>query len=165
MQEEIIAVRYLSPDEIRVHTEDNRLFLDLDGTTHEDVRFRCAFPLNAPRQYVAVKDSDSVELGIIKDLANVEKSQRKIILAALRDEYFIPAITGVESVQDQFGVSVWEVQTDRGRCTFRLRGRHQNITETPDGRVLITDVDSNRYEVKDRQALDPKSRRLLSRLI
>lgn len=165
MREEMIEAQYLSPDEIHVRAENDRLILDLGGTTYEDVRFRCAFPLSHPRQYVVVKDSDSAEIGIIKDLANVKRSQRKIILGALRDEYFIPAITRVESVQDLFGVSVWDVQTDRGRCTFRLQGRHQNVTETPDGRILITDVESNRYEVSDSQSLDARSRRLLARLM
>ncbi len=165
MQDNVTKARYLLPGEIHVRAEDDRLIFDLGGTTYEDVRFRYAFPLSAPRQYVVIKDSDGAEIGIIPDLASVERSQRKIILLALRNEYFIPTITRVESVRDQFGVSVWDVQTDRGRCTFRLRGRHQNVTETSDRRVLITDVDSNRYEVKDCESLDLKSRRLLSRLM
>lgn len=165
MREETFEVQYLSPGEMHIHAEDERLSLDLGGTTYEDVRFRYAFPLSAPRQYITVQDSGGGEIGIIKNLADVERSQRKIVLNALKNEYFIPTIERVESVQDQFGVSVWDVQTDRGRCTFRLRGRHQNIIETPDGRVLITDMDSNRYEVRDIETLDPKSRRFLWRLM
>lgn len=159
-----METRYLSPDETVFRLENKMLFLELAGEKHENVRLRLAFPISDPSRYITVKDSDGKELGIIRDISRLTNAQEKIIRRVLEDQYFMPVIECVESVKEQFGVITWQVRTDRGPRTFRTRGRLKSVLELKDGRVLIIDVDSNRYEVRDMESLDPKSRNFLGRL-
>jgi hypothetical protein len=55
----------------------------------------------------------------------------------------------------------WEVETDRGTCTFTMRSPRENVWQPSPGRYLLSDVDGNRYDVRDLSALDPTSQALL----
>ncbi len=159
-----MGTRYLSPDEMVFHRENRSVLLDLAGERHKDVQLCRAFPLSDPSRYVVVKDSDGKEIGIIRDISRLSGDQKKIVRRILEDRYFMPTIEGVEYIREQFGAVTWKVNTDRGPRTFRTRGRRKSVTELKDGRILITDVDSNRYEIKGLESLDPRSRSLLGRL-
>ena len=45
------------------------------------------------------------------------------------------------------------------------RGIRDGIEDLGDGSLLLPDVDGNRYRIADWRHLDPKSRRLLERVI
>jgi hypothetical protein len=158
--------KYLSPKEFVLSREGDSLLCTIGGDTHRDVQLKCAFPMSHPGQYVVVKDPEKGELGIIRDMRKLDPAQEEIVLDEMRKTYFVPVITRVLSVKEEFGMSEWEVETDRGPCTIKVRRRgKESVTERDDGGIIITDVDSNRYEVKDVNALDSKSRSLLGRLI
>ncbi len=133
--------------------------------TCEDIEFRCAFPLSDPHKYILIKDSEGAVIGTLRDLSDLKPDQRTIVKDVLREIYFIPIIEKIEKVEEQFGVTTWHVLTDRGPRTFKLRGRKENVLEAAPGRILIVDVDSNRYEIAPDETLDPASRAHLIRLI
>jgi len=160
------ATKYLSPEELVLSKEGDSLLCTIGDETHRDVELKCAFPMSHPGRYIVLKAPEKEELGIIEDMKELSAAQQEIVLEEMRRTYFVPVITKVLSVKEEFGVSVWEVETDRGGCTIKVRRRGQDsVTERDDGRIMLTDVDANRYEVKDVSALDPKSRSLLGRLI
>ena len=74
--------------------------------------------------------------------------------------YFMPKITKIHGLEGRFGVTQWEAETDSGTVFFDLRSRH-DITALSGGRVLIKDIDGNRYEIVNYHQLDPKSVALL----
>lgn len=157
--------KWLSPNDLLFRKDGERIVLERDGVTCEDIGFRCAFPLSDPHRYILIKDSEGAVIGMLRDLADLKPDQRTVVKDALREIYFIPIIEKIEKVEEQFGVTTWHVVTDRGPRTFKLRGRTENVLEVAPGRVLITDVDLNRYEIAPDETLDPASRAHLIRLL
>jgi len=47
----------------------------------------------------------------------------------------------------------------------QLRGARDALEEQGDGELLMPDVDGNRYRVPNLETLDPRSRRLLERIV
>jgi hypothetical protein len=158
--------RYLAPDEIVLGREGDSLLCSIGGETHRDVQLKCAFPMSHPGQYIVIKVPEKGEVGVIRNLQDLDAAQKEIVLEEMRRTYFVPVITKILSVEEEFGMSAWEVETDRGSCTIKVRRRgKESVTERDDGGMVITDVDSNRFEVKDVNALDAKSRSFLGRLV
>jgi hypothetical protein len=157
--------RYLAPDEITLERKGDAIACALGDDTYENVSIRCAFPMSFQEQYIVLKDPEKGEIGVIRDMADLNDEQKALVTDELRRTYFVPVIESVHGVTEEFGVTMWDVQTDRGRCTIRTRHGRHSLTESSGGRILLTDVDSNRFEVKDIYALDARSRVLLSRLM
>jgi hypothetical protein len=90
---------------------------------------------------------------------------RRVILEELRRRYFTPQITRVHSLKDEYGILYWDVDTTRGRREFVVRDVRENIREFAGGRMLITDVDGNYFEIADVDALPGKGVAELYRLL
>ena len=82
----------------------------------------------------------------------------------LAKRYFLPQIRAVYDLKSHMGVMTWEVETDRGRRQFEVRGR-DNVRHLPGSRLVLRDVDGNRYEISDYRALDAKSLDLLEQFV
>ena len=74
--------------------------------------------------------------------------------------YYVPKIVRVLSVTESFGMSRWEVMTDRGYAAFEMTDR-EGIRKLPGGRYLVHDPDGNRFEIEDLSKLDRQSRAML----
>ncbi|MBE3577646.1 MAG: DUF1854 domain-containing protein [Limnochordales bacterium] len=130
---------------------------------HEEwkgVRVALAFPLTMRDRYIVVKDRDGKEIGIVKDLAELGEESQRVVREELAKAYFIPKITRINSIEEQFGITTWKVETDRGPRVFEVRERRDVRFIGPD-HLIIKDVDGNRYEIVNLRQLDPAS---LSRL-
>ena len=51
------------------------------------------------------------------------------------------------------------MESDRGRLSFAMHDTFRNITKISENRVVLNDVDGNRYEIDDVLALDGRSYR------
>lgn len=117
-----------------------------------------AFPLSKPNEHIVLRDGGGREIGVLRDLNEFNSSMRELIETELRRRYFMPEITAILSVTERFGSTEWEVETDRGPRRLSMRQINEAITEISPSRYLLTDVEGNRYEVRDLEALDPLSR-------
>ncbi|MDQ3814663.1 MAG: DUF1854 domain-containing protein [Armatimonadota bacterium] len=117
-----------------------------------------AFPLSHPEEHIVLRDGAGKEIGMLRRLADVPEPALSLLREQLRRHYFLPRVLAIHEVTERFGSSVWDLETDRGRCTISTRQMNEAISEVEPGRYLITDVEGNRYEVKDLDALDPISR-------
>ena len=131
-----------------------------DGTVHSSVVPVRAFPLTLPWEHIGLSDKEGNEFGMIEDVKQLDKTHRDVLEEELKKCYFMPAITKIHSLESRFGVTQWEVETDRGPANFDLRSRY-DITTLEDDRVVIKDVDGARYEIENYHKLDPKSIALL----
>jgi hypothetical protein len=138
-------------------------FVAADGTREEDVDLRRAFPLSAPRAGVAVIAAAGGELAWVESLAAVSPGIGTLIEAVLAEREFVPVIERIESITEG-RPSTWSVLTDRGPHRFSV-GQAEDIVRQPDGALSINDTDGIRYQVARVDALDPRSRRLLERLL
>ncbi|MFH1023049.1 MAG: DUF1854 domain-containing protein [Planctomycetota bacterium] len=137
-----------------------RISLEAGGVRHEDVRPVAAFPLSAPERHVAVLGAEGTEIGIIRDPAALDGESRRILEEEMDLRNFTARITAIRAVRTRFGMSTWEVETDRGTRTAYLRER-MDLHAFPGGRVILSDTSGIRYEIPDLAALDERSRDLL----
>jgi len=138
-------------------------FVSADGTRHEDVDFRRAFPLSAPRAGVAVIAAGGGELAWIESLDAAEPAVASLIETVLAERELTPLIERIESITEGRPAE-WSVVTDRGPQRFSVADP-EDITRQPDGALAITGTDGIRYRIAAPARLDPRSRRLLERLV
>jgi Domain of unknown function (DUF1854) len=117
-----------------------------------------AFPLSHPEEHIVLRDGVGHEIGVIRALNEVPEPAVALLRAQLRRRYFLPRVTVIHNVTERFGSSVWELQTDRGPRLVTTRQMNEAVSEVEPGRYIITDVEDNRYEIKDLSALDESSR-------
>ena len=91
----------------------------------------------------------------------MEAGTRDLISQELERRYFVPIIEKVLSVKEEYGSVVWKVDTDKGEIEFTIRNMRDNMVELSASRIMLTDVDGNRYEVVDIGKLDLKSQAVI----
>lgn len=160
-----MAVVMLSSDEIELRPETMgtlKLVVKKDGATKEysGVEVKLAFPMTGGSKMVSFREPGGKEIGLLKDADALDHESSQALQQALGLAYFVPVITKIHSIIEEFGVTRWKVETDRGPRTFDVATR-QDVRPLGQGRYLIRDVDGNRYEIRDTEALDPASRSLL----
>ena len=131
-----------------------------DGTTYTNVEAIRSFPLTDSNKYISLLDSEEKEIGIIQDIKQLPRESEKILRSELQKRYFLPKITKIHSLDGEFGVTQWVVETNRGPVAFGMRTRY-DVVSLENGRVLIKDADGNRYEIENYHRLDPDSMALL----
>ena len=155
-------VQFLDPKLVKIsRNQFAELEAELpDGSVHAPVEPVRTFPLTQPDQYISLLDAHKNELGLIEDINQLQKADQTLLTEELQKCYFMPRITKIHSLEGQFGVTQWEAETDSGSVFFDLRSRN-DITSLDGGRILIRDIDGNRYEIANYHQLDPKSIALL----
>ena len=141
---------------------DGTLTLILDGRDPVDsVRVICAAPLSHPTQYITFLDVKGHELCTVDRLDGLSPAVRRLVEEEL-DEYYVGnTIQRINELESEFGIAYWDVQTPRGQRDFVVKDVQSSITWLSDTRLLIMDVDGNRFEIPDSGALDPRSQNLL----
>jgi hypothetical protein len=123
--------------------------------------------MSDPEAYFGFLDArckDKV-IGTVADPSGLDGESRAILGRLLHGHYFIPTIHSVAQLTEEFGAIYFDVETDRGPRHFVAKGLRDAIEELGDGEYLIPDVDGNRYRIADWAELDPRSRRLLERVM
>ncbi len=123
------------------------------------------FPITHRFDYITLSDSGGEEIGVLRNLRDLPKPMRRLLLEELRKRYFVPQITYVYSLRDEYGILYWDVDTTRGRREFVVRDAHDHIREFPGGKMQITDVDGNEFEIADLDRLPGKGIADLYRLL
>ncbi len=144
------------------------LRLTIDGDrSYLDIKVVKAFPHSEPLGYFGLLDARAGDkvIGIVVDPAEMDSTSEQAVEGALQHHYFIPTITRVTSLKEEFGAVYMEAETDRGPRHFVARGIRDGIEDLGDGSLLLPDVDGNRYRIVDWRRRGPKSRRLLERVI
>ncbi len=126
------------------------------------------FPQSAPGRYVSVCEktgSITREIGIISDLNALEPAQRDLVLADIRFRYFVPEITDIAKITSRRGKDTWDVETDRGKKTFIVQDRMENVSLTDTGVVFVVDIEKCRYKISPFTALPKKARTILETIL
>ena len=164
---------FQDPDSPPLDPATVRLFYDHKGflratigdRTYLDVTLVRAFPLSYADRYIGILSGRLDELGIIEDPAKLDEESRRVVDSELARRYFSTLITKVHSISEEFGASYWSVDTNRGTRNLVAKGLRDNIAFLGEGRVLIVDIDGNRYEIPNLNELDDESRSMVLRVI
>lgn len=156
----------LNPEKMMLHREagkTNGLCLTIwDGEddsiqAFQGVAVRRAFPISDAEQLVTFTDRDGNEIGVLLDPAQLDPNSLRVLEAEMELAYFVPRITRIIDLKDEYGLRLWRVETDRGPREFATQSRH-DVRAVSKERYIIRDVDGNRYEILDLTALDARSR-------
>ncbi|PYK99029.1 MAG: hypothetical protein DME19_10165 [Verrucomicrobia bacterium] len=138
------------------------LRLTVEGDrSHLKVSVLRAFPLSAPGRFFSVRDGENNEVGMIGDLAGLIDANRKLVNEELERRYLVPAVKRILTAKERFGTVDWEMETDRGVCRLTTRNLRENIQRPAPGRIILSDVDDNRYDIRNIDELDRNSQQLL----
>ena len=139
-----------------------RLTIEDDCSYLKVAIFR-AFPLSDPRRFLSVRDSANKEVGLITNPDELDKENRQLVEEDLERRYFMPAVKRIVIAKERFGTVDWTMETDRGICRFTTRNLRENVQRPAPGRIILNDVDGNRYDIRDVAALSTESQDLLFR--
>jgi len=142
------------------HGATLRLTVEEDRS-HLKVSVLRAFPLSEPDRFLSVRDGENKEVGLIVDPAGLSDENRKLVRSELVRRYLVPAVIRILSAKERFGTVDWEMETDRGMCKLTTRNLRENVQRPAPGRIIISGVDDNRYDIRDIDELDLKSQQLL----
>ncbi len=163
--DDVFELRFLDPKKVRFFREGDalRVTIEDDRSCLRVVPMR-AFPISMRDRYISLRDMDGNELGMIRDMHELDKKSRKLLEQEIRRRYFMPEIRRIITLREKFGIVEWEVETDRGVKKFFTRTLHHCMKETDTG-FIITDMEENRYEIRDFSSFDPQSAAILTRKI
>lgn len=162
--EEMTSLCYLTKDNaVFSRTEGGFVSLEYDGKKWERVQVIRLFPFTDPNRYISIRtvEERSKEIGVIEDMGNVSKETRKMLEEQLRLHYFTPVILKILDIKDEYGYAYFHVMTDRGECRFTINMGGNAVVRLTDTRLLITDLDENRFEIPDVLKLSQKEQRKL----
>ena len=120
-------------------------------------------PISDPDHYIGLLDGAGKDIGMIRDPSRLDAESRTLIAEELELRYFVPVVEEVLDVKEEFGTIYWTLRTTRGRMDAIVRHLRDNLQELPGNRVMITDVDGNRFEFPDTTKLDSISLGLILR--
>ena len=102
------------------------------------------------RQIIREPDEKAKEIGVIKDFRkDITKESRQMLEEQLRLRYFTPVIEKIINIKDEYGFAYFDVLTDHGACRFTIHMGGGSAVNLSDTRLMITDLDGNRFEIPD----------------
>ena len=139
-------------------------FTGNDGETHEGVVPVRAFPIASPDQGIALVDPHGHELAWIERLSDLPDDWRTLVEAELASREFMPVISRIVNVSSFATPSTWQVVTNHGETSLVLKGE-EDIRRLALPALLIADSHGIHYLIRDRNALDAHSRKILDRFL
>ena len=153
---EISVTVWLTPDNARFLYQNNFLYIEHEGKTQRVYLCR-QFPFELEWEFISVMDAERREIGIVKSVELFEGEQRDLLIEELRRRYYAPVIDRIISVKERYGFSYWKVHTADGDVSFTLHDTFRSIIHAGETRIIMLDVNGNRFEIPDTTALDRKS--------
>jgi len=140
-------------------------FLGARSGEEEYTRVRAVrlFPFSDPDKYISIRVGSETgeELVVIRDLTELAPEQRELIEHDLELNYFMPVINKIISIKDEYGYAYFHVMTDKGEVKFTINMGGTNVSKLSETRLLITDINENRFEIRDVRELTPAEQRKL----
>lgn len=162
--EEMTALRYLNKENaVFSRTEGGFVSLESGGKTWDRVKVIRLFPFTEPEKFISIRtvEERSREIGVIADMNDVDSGTREMLEEQLNLHYFTPVIQKILDIKDEYGYAYFHVMTDRGECRFTIQMGGNAVVHLSDTRLLITDLDENRFEIRNIEELTVREQRKL----
>ena len=164
MTSDLVSLPTTAPFELEREPHGQLVLTAADGTRHEGVLPLRAFPIASPLQGLSMVDADGREVAWVPSLEGLPAALRGLIEQELESREFTPVIDRIVEVSTFSTPSVWLVETDRGTTRLVLK-TEEDIRRLPGGALWIGDSHGISFIVRDRRALDRRSRRMLERFL
>ena len=150
--------------ELRRDAFGRLVLTDAQGAEHVGVLAVRAFPIHAADEGIALVDGDGHELAWGPRLDQLDEPRRALLAEALDQREFMPELRRVHGVSSFATPSTWDVDTDRGRTQFVLKGE-EDIRRLGHGLLIVNDAHGVQYLIRDLHRMDAASRKLLDRFL
>ena len=138
---------------------DGRLWVvDANGATPVELT-RC-FPWSAPGKYLSLRDEKGEERAFVPSTEQLDPASRATVEATLSRAGFVLDVTRIVSIEEDFELRLWIVETAQGQRRFQTP-LDAFPRELEADALVIEDVFGDLYRIRDPGRLDPKSRKLL----
>ena len=74
-------------------------------------------------------------------------------------------IKKILDIKEEYGYAYWHVETSFGVCRFTTHMSGDVVVHLTDSRLLVKDIDGNRYEIPDFNALGVQEKKKLDLFI
>lgn len=135
------------------------LCLKAGETDHKRVKLSRILPFSEPYCHISVSDLENHELGILRDTAELPEEQATLVRNELDQRYYCPAVTEILSIREKMGYFYFDVKIGSYAKIFAVKDLSKSIKMLDEKRIILTDVDGNRYLIEDVWSIDGKSRR------
>ena len=166
--EELLAMRFLTKDNaVFERTKGGFLSLKTREKEYARVGVYLTFPLTNPEEFISIREADekAKEIGLIEKISELPAEQQEMLREQIRLRYFMPVITKIPDVKDEYGYAYWHVMTNFGACRFTTQMSGDAVIALSESRLLVTDIDGNRYEIPDFYKLGVMERKKLDLFI
>lgn len=157
--EEMLKLRYINKDNADFkRTDGGFVSVRIGEEFYPRVQVVRMFPFSDPEKYISIRtpDEHSKEIGIIENMKDVTKETAQMLTEQLNLRYFTPIITKIINIKEEYGYAYFEVVTDRGACRFTINMGGHAVVHLSETRILISDIDENRFEIPDIMKLSAK---------
>lgn len=153
MQASELSLFHHPKDRLRLTVGEDRSYLTVKPVW--------AAPLSHPGRYLALLDGKGEEIVTLPEPGVLSKESHQAVQEEIARRYLTATIESVSEALTEFGATYWHVETDRGPRDFVTQSLSENVQWLTPTHVLLTDVDGNRFELKDVAGLDERSRKLI----
>lgn len=147
---------WLTPENASFFVKNNFLYLR-QGEEEQRVFLCRQFPFELQWEFISVMNAEEQEIGIIRNVELFDEENCALLKEELRRRYYSPVIDKIYSLKERYGFSYWKVHTTEGDMSFTLRDTFRSIIHAGGDRVVIMDVNGNRFEIPDVKSIDKKS--------
>jgi hypothetical protein len=159
-------IKLLDPAKVRLFRSDrNVLEMEYEGERYAEVLVYRAFPLSRQEEYISIRTAKGDEIGIIERLQDLDAESLKEARIELQLRYLVPKITRIHKIRQLPGIWQWELETTLGPRKMSMRNLHDHMQFIGESRLIVSDLDGNRCEIPDIEALDPHSRKMLDKVL
>ncbi len=149
---------FIDATKVKFETLENGfLKLTLEDKVYDKVTLTRLLPYSQEEAYIAVMQNQE-EIGIIKDLSELESKEYDQVIKHLNYKYYIPEITKINSVKEKMGFLYINLDTKGGEKEICIADFVSNIRLIKENLLSITDVEGNKYRMSNIQKLDKDSR-------
>ena len=164
--QDLLFVRLLEPAKTKIYRDKEGYLRVKIGSfeEHKVTRVIRAFPITMPWRCIILMNENGREIGLISDVKRLDPESFKVLREELERTYFIPKITKVHDIREEYGILIFRVETDKGPRSFEVTSR-RDIRKIGGNRIFIKDADGNFYDIPNYKSLDKQSVDLLEMII
>lgn len=162
MSQDKLKIEFLNPENCVFRFNANGfLVLELNGEPRGRVKLIRAYPYSLTEQYICVHDLEDNEIGIIRDLNELDKDSAECAEKELDLRYYCPTVSAVKSIKERMGHFYFQTVVDGKEKNFTVRDITKNMRFISNNTLLIFDMDGNRYIIPEFEKIETKSKRIL----
>jgi len=147
------------------HPKDRLRMTVADEISYPTVKPVWAAPLSRPNAYLSLLNGKGEEIVTVAHPTDLPAGSLAVVSEELRRRYLTATVSAINSAKFEYGATYWHVESDRGPREFVTQSLQENALWLSPTHLMLLDVDGNRFEITDIDALDGRSRAYIDAIL